>query len=111
MRVLKKGGILRVAVPDIEALIAVYNKTHDLNLILGPLFGRGNYLYNFHYTVFDFKTLSDALMTAGAEKVSKYDWKTTEHSEIDDYSQAYIPHMDKENGILISLNIEAFKKR
>ncbi|RPJ57790.1 MAG: methyltransferase, partial [Dehalococcoidia bacterium] len=24
-----------------------------------------------------------------------------------DYSQAYIPHMDKENGILISLNVEA----
>jgi hypothetical protein len=28
----------------------------------------------------------------------------------DDHSQAYIPHMDKENGTLISLNIETIKK-
>jgi len=28
---------------------------------------------------------------------------------MDDHSQAYLPHMDKENGILISLNIEATK--
>jgi hypothetical protein len=27
----------------------------------------------------------------------------------DDYSQAYIPHMDKEGGRLISLNLEAEK--
>jgi hypothetical protein len=29
--------------------------------------------------------------------------------EFDDHSQAYLPHMDKENGTLISLNIEAVK--
>ena len=31
------------------------------------------------------------------------------HSDIDDYSQAYIPHMDKDNGTLMSLNVEAIK--
>jgi predicted SAM-dependent methyltransferase len=109
LRVLKKDGILRISVPDMEALSTVYQQTHDLNLIIGPLFGRCDYLYNFHYTVFDFTTLSAALMEAGAKRIIKYDWKTTEHALIDDYSQAYIPHMDKENGLLISLNIEAFK--
>ena len=38
-----------------------------------------------------------------------YDWEQTEHSKFDDHSQAYIPHMDKENGTLISLNVECIK--
>ena len=29
---------------------------------------------------------------------------------IDDYSQSYYPHMDKEDGKLMSLNVEAVKK-
>jgi hypothetical protein len=41
--------------------------------------------------------------------VSKYDWRDTEHSELDDFSQSYLPHMDKDNGKLMSLNIEAVK--
>ena len=39
-------------------------------------------------------------------KVKKYNWKNTEHAQFDDHSQAYLPDMDKENGTLISLNIE-----
>ena len=27
----------------------------------------------------------------------------------DDYSQSYLPHMDKENGMLMSLNLEGRK--
>ena len=45
----------------------------------------------------------------GFKEVYRYDWRETEHSNIDDFSQAYIPHMDKENGELMSLNIEAIK--
>ena len=37
------------------------------------------------------------------------DWRDTEHSELDDFSQSYLPHMDKDNGKLMSLNIEAVK--
>ena len=33
----------------------------------------------------------------------------TNHSHCDDHSQAYLPHMDKNNGILISLNVECAK--
>ena len=36
-------------------------------------------------------------------------WRETEHSQFDDHSQAYVPHMDKENGVLISLNVECNK--
>jgi len=41
--------------------------------------------------------------------VRRYDWRQTLHKDHDDHSQAYIPHMDKENGRLISLNVEAEK--
>ena len=109
LRILKPGGILRISVPDMESLFKVYQKTNNLSLILGPIFGRCDYLYNYHYTGFDFKSLKYILETVGAKDIKLYDWRKTEHADIDDYSQAYIPHMDKENGILISLNVEATK--
>ena len=108
-RVLKPSGILRVAVPDFEKLIEVYQKYHDLSLILGPLMGGQDYQYNFHGMAFDFPTLAAKLKLVGFSKVVRYDWRKTEHKDVDDFSQAYIPHMDKKNGILISLNVEATK--
>lgn len=108
-RVLKPGGLLRVAVPDFEALCAVYTATKNLQLVVGPLFGGQNYLYNIHYNSFDYSTLSSVLQRTGFSDICRYDWRDTEHANIDDYSQAYIPHMDKENGTLISLNVECIK--
>lgn len=108
-RVLKSGGILRVAVPDFEAISLIYNKNRDLSQVIGPLYGGQNYLYNIHYNTFDFSTLSEYLAKSGFKSVGRYEWRNTEHAYIDDFSQAYIPHMDKENGILISLNVEAIK--
>jgi len=87
----------------------VYNKYADIDLVIGPLFGRQDYLYNIHYNVFDFKKITQILMDAGFCGISRYDWRDTEHTDVDDYSSAYIPHMDKENGIHISLNVECRK--
>lgn len=109
LRVLKPAGVLRTSVPDFAALSEVYAETQDLGLVIGPLFGRQDYLYNFHYNVFDLASITADLEAAGFERVDRYDWRTTEHAEIDDYSQAYVPHMDKDNGKLISLNVQAFK--
>jgi predicted SAM-dependent methyltransferase len=108
-RVLKPGGILRTAVPDFEALCKLYQDTKNLSLIVGPVFGRQDYLYNIHYSMYDFATIRDLLIEAGFDEVRKYDWRQTEHSNIDDYSQSYYPHMDKEKGMLLSLNVEAVK--
>lgn len=108
-RVLKPGGILRLSVPGFEEIIAIYQKYGDLKLVLGPLVGGQTYLYNFHYMAFDFKFLSELLREAGFKEVRRYDWRKTEHAGIDDYSQAYIPHMDKEHGLPVSLNVEAVK--
>ena len=108
-RVLKPGGILRLATPDFEQLVKVYRRTKDLKLILGPLVGRQDYPENTHYIVFDFPALSQALKKAGFKRIRRYDWRKTTHKDYDDLSQAYISHMDKEKGVLISLNVEAIK--
>jgi predicted SAM-dependent methyltransferase len=110
-RVLRPGGVLRTAVPDFEKLVEVYRATGDLSLVIGPLVGRQDYLYNFHYSVFDFAALKRALEAAGFVEVHHYDWRDTEHADVDDYSQAYLPHMDKEHGVLISLNVACRKPR
>jgi predicted SAM-dependent methyltransferase len=109
-RILKPGGILRISVPDFAALAEVYRRTGQLELVMGALFGRQDYLYNIHYNVFDFASLQNALTQAGLTDVRRYDWRETEHAAIDDYAQAYVPHMDKEHGTLISLNVECTKQ-
>jgi len=115
MRVLKPGGILRLAVPDFQALAQVYQQYQRLDLIIGPLFGRivielsGMKLMAYHKTVYDFPSLKTMLEETGFADVRRYDWRQTIHKNHDDFSQAYIPHMDKEHGLLISLNVEAVK--
>lgn len=111
-RVLKKRGVLRLAVPDFEKLVKVYEKYGQLQKITGPLYGRwpvpGTKKIIYHKTVYDFNDLKKMLKENGFGKIRRYDWEKTIHKNYDDYSQAYIPHMDRK-GILISLNIEAKK--
>lgn len=63
----------------------------------------------YHKTVWNFTLLSEFLQSNGFSDVRRYDWRKTIHKDYDDHSQAYYPHLDKENGILISLNVEATK--
>lgn len=117
-RVLKPGGILRLAVPDFEVIVKVYlkyNKNLEHRAILGPLYGkmkiktkRGE-KWIYHKTVYDFTSLKRLLETIGFKDVHRYDWRKTIHKDYDDFSQGYIPHLDKKQGILISLNVEAKK--
>ncbi|MDP3900883.1 MAG: methyltransferase domain-containing protein [bacterium] len=114
-RVLKKGGVLRLAVPDFEALARVYAKYKRLDMILGPIYGRweirGKKKIVYHKTGYDFAFLTRLLEENCFANVRRYDWRKVEpHKSHDDFSQAYIPHMDKENGMLISLNVEADKR-
>lgn len=114
-RVLIPGGILRLAVPDFAALVTVYQQGGTLDRVLGPLYGRMEIAGRrftrtiYHRTVYDFAALAALLESAGFVAIRRYDWRQTEHRDVDDFSQAYVPHMDKENGLLISLNVEAEK--
>ena len=106
---LKPNGILRIAVPDFEAIVNHYIKNKDLRVISGLLYGGQDYENNFHHWVWDFETLKKELEQIGFKNIYKYDWTTTDHSKIDDYSQSYLPHLDKKDGMLMSLNVEAVK--
>ena len=106
---LKSDGTLRIAVPDIGKVFEHYHINGDLRLLRGFLWGGQSHGFNYHYCGWDFKTLEEDLLKIGFKDVKRYDWRETEHSDIDDFSQCYLPHMDKENGMLMSLNIEAKK--
>ena len=106
---LKPGGTLRLSVPDFEMICKRYIATSDLEEIKHLIYGGQKYDFDFHYYCWDFKSLEKDLLDIGFSKVKKYDWKNVDHFFIDDYSQAYLPHMDKLNGTLMSLNIEATK--
>ena len=110
-RVLKKRGILRIAVPDFKAVVKAYLKFKDLNLLKRIITGyyESKKGVDYHRAVYDEKTLTKLLIECGFSDVHRYDWRKTEHAEHDDYSQAYLPHMDKEHGLHMSLNLEAVK--
>jgi len=123
-RVLKPGGLLRLAVPDFAALSALYQETGDISLVLGPLYGRWQPAAGraaapasdareqadiFHKTAYDQKSLSRLLSNAGFREVRLWDWRkvfTGAWLNFDNYSQAYYPHLDKDKGRLLSLNLE-----
>lgn len=108
--VLVPGGILRLAVPNLEALIVVYRETKSIANIVGPLFGRmvANKKLIYHRMVYDYSTLAFLLRTVGFRAIRKWDWRKVDH-QVDDGSRAYFPHMDKLNGLLLSLNVEGTK--
>jgi len=111
-RVLKENGILRLAVPNFPELIKVYETSDDLSKILGPLYGKWQIDKKniYHKTVYDEKSLTIVLEQSGFRNIRRWDWKKVfNNQDYDDHSQAYFPHMDKEHGIHISLNLECSK--
>lgn len=102
-------GILRLAVPDFAACCARYRQTEDLKEIIGLLYGGQNHPKNFHTMAFDEKTLTEALLRVGFKSVRRWLWRETEHAEFDDYASAVLPHLDRKNGMSVSLNLEAVK--
>jgi predicted SAM-dependent methyltransferase len=109
-RVLKPGGVLRIAVPDFAACATLYYEhglEDGLNGLIGLISGGQRNPYDLHKMIFDEALLSRELLLVGFRSVRRWDWRTTEHAAIDDYSQAYIPHLNKDTGMLVSLNLEA----
>lgn len=111
-RVLRPDGVLRLAVPDFAACAAIYyeNGLEDgLSGLVGLIIGGQRDQYDYHKMIFDEKFLRKSLLEVGFRDVRPWDWRTTEHAAIDDYSQAHLPHMRKDDGRLMSLNVEAVK--
>ena len=83
-RILKVGGILRLGVPNFEVLTKIYIDTGDINSILGPLMGGQTDRYNFHYSVFDLKYLTNLLNEAGFTKIQLWDPAQVDNHLFDD---------------------------
>lgn len=108
-RVLAPGGILRLSVPNFAVLVRLYQAGLGLDWLLGTLYGRipdgtGGFIY--HRTTYDEPSLRTLLTRLGFTDIRLWDWRQVEHGKVDDFSQAYFPHMEKERGILWNLNME-----
>lgn len=109
-RILKPGGVLRLAVPDFAACAKLYYENglaDGLNGLIGLVCGGQRDEHDFHRMIFDEPFLTHELVGLGFRQVRRWDWRDTEHADIDDYSQSYLPHLDKNRGTLMSLNLEA----
>jgi predicted SAM-dependent methyltransferase len=112
-RVLAPGGVLRIAVPDFAAVVNLYEQEglkDGQSGLVGLVCGGQRNSYDFHKIIFDEPFLTYLFLSTGFHSVRRWDWRETAHSHIDDFSQSYIPHMDKTHGHLMSLNLEASKK-
>jgi predicted SAM-dependent methyltransferase len=109
-RVLAPNGILRIAVPDFENIAKLYvSGKYDIQIFSGLINGGQKNDYDIHYNIYDEKYITKLLKDTGFTDIQRYDWKDFLPENYDDYSRAYIPHMDFENGTLVSLNICAKK--
>lgn len=103
VRVIKKGGLLRLSVPSFNNIIKIYSITKDIEYVTGPLMGGQTYDTNFHYNVFDEKYLTNLMEESGLEAIHTWDFRRTSHSKFFDFSQAITFE------IPISLNLEGRK--
>ena len=108
---LKVGGKLRLAVPNFESICKIYQQGNDIKSCLGLLYGKMKMGETtiYHKTTYDEKSLKTLLNDIGMINIKKWEWRNVEHGKFDDHSQAYFPHMKKDNGLHMSLNIEGEK--
>ena len=109
---LQIGGTLRLSVPDIRKAAGLYlSGEYTIDQMYGFIYGGQAHEYDYHKVGFDHAHLRLSLAEVGFKhkNIRNWNWETTEHSEYDDYSQAYLPHMNKSAGIMMSVNIEAVK--
>lgn len=98
--------------PDFAAYAAIYYEKgleDGLSGLAGLIVGGQRNNYDYHKMIFDEAFLKRDLLSLGFREVRRWDWRATEHADIDDFSQAYLPHLQKETGKLMSLNLEAVK--
>ncbi len=107
-RVLKKGGILRLSVPDFDLLVDIYREhNNNVEAILHTLMGSQNYQFNFHMTAFNQTSLERLLKQAGFVKIQPWEPGDSELTTFNDFSVAKLPVEGKEYPV--SLNLEAIK--
>jgi SAM-dependent methyltransferase len=107
-RVLKRGAVLRLSVPDFDKLVEIYQlHNHDPDVILNQLMGGQDNRYNFHLTALNNVNLSKLLLSVGFTNVRGWLPGTDDLTTFDDFSIYKKEIAGKYYEI--SLNIEAVK--
>ncbi|MEQ9667670.1 class I SAM-dependent methyltransferase [Coleofasciculus sp. G2-EDA-02] len=107
-RVLNKGGLLRLSVPDFDLLLNIYkDNNNDINTILGMLMGAQDYKFNFHMTAFNRTSLKNLLIETGFKKIKEWQPCSCELTTFDDCSARKVLIDGKYYPV--SLNLEAVK--
>ena len=110
---LREGGILRISVPDFEAICDYYCRTKDLDSLYSALYAGQDSEWNFHYWCWDFEHLKKDLKEIGFKDIKRFT------PFVKDWSINYVPYLDPEGnelpdedwftGTAIALNVEAVK--
>ncbi len=118
-RVLKPDGEVRIAVPDFEALVKVYEKYKDPLMLRGSIFAIVDKVLEvegkqvFHKMIYDEALLTRLLEECGFTDVKRYDYKEFLGrflpEGVIDRSASYLSAHDPKNQILVSLNLMAKK--
>ena len=98
-RVLKKDGILRLAVPNFYAMIQLYFlSNYPLDTFLGPLYGKMKMADEtiYHKTTYDWNSLCNILTEAGYKSFEKYNWQKPHKPNLTGTNKAYFPHKKKD---------------
>jgi hypothetical protein len=108
-----KDGILYLSTVDFEAVAKEYLANGNLERLIGITIGGQKNEEDLHGMLFDFELLKAGLEEVGFTRIRRYDWRYSDmyvtNPEFDDFSRAYLPHMDFDNGRLMMLNVIAYK--
>lgn len=107
-RIIKKGGILRISVPDFDLLVDLYLATgRDLSAVLESVTGGQDHKYNYHLTIFNEAFLRSIARHAGFVIVRAWTPGSSQMTTFDDWSGR--PLLIDDNEFAISLNLEMVK--
>lgn len=105
---LKKGGVLRLSVPNFDTIIKIYqDQNKSITAIKLPLLGGQEYAFNYHYSVFNHSYLSELLRSCGFATIKEWDPKSASYYSFDDWAGKSFIVGDKD--YRLSLNFEAVK--
>ena len=109
---LKDGGELYVSTVDFNSVCREYLQNKNLESLIGITLGGQKNEEDLHGMLFDYELVSRELKAIGYKNIGRYQWQEFEAFDnpgYDDFSRAYLPHMDFEKGRLMTLNIRAQK--
>jgi len=107
-RILKTGGILRLSVPDFDALLDIYKGCdNDIDSVLASLMGGQDYAENTHYSVFNLKYLSNLLSEVGFRSVQEWNPQQVDYHNFEDWASKTFEREGRK--YRVSLNAEAIK--